>query len=597
MLRRKKKELSPEFLVSDLEGVKQLGKKTKKQKIYIATVGVLLAVALVIGSSFAYLKIESRQEGQNRIATLCLNIEFEEDVNSAINLEQAYPLTDTDGMRLTPYTFKVTNKCSGLVSYQVNMDILDDLMNDEQALKLDFIKTNIISEEKDKDGDVVGRNEHESVLLSTFKESDAITEAAYSSRVIDSGTLRQGHTMEYKLRLWIDEATTLEEGMNKYFTGKVAITGTSEYQFNNNDLQLAIYVDNEVQRDIPSRGAYTVKVDCHGNGNGSWDYNNWGVIVTGFTNGAICDVDFTSQIFFTTFLKNVSESGNATIEKFEQAPTIQTESNALEEYRYTGASPNNYVYFGCSENCTDDNLYRVIGVIPTKNEYGEYEDRVKLIKAKYYTETSSGLLKDTNATYPAAGGSGKGYMWNSSANNQWQASVLQSKVLNGVYWSSLGEYQNYISPAVWYLGAPTYSSYTTYTPDQFYNIERSNTKGYSGGVTYMTANIGLMYPSDYGYSLGSGYREESIYNNSGKYVYNAWLYNLESKYYEWTMTPESSHSNVNAWYLDPAGLVSTFTVYYSGNVWGVRPVFFLKSNVMYNGGDGSASNPYRVIIG
>ena len=276
--------------------------------------------------------------------------------------------------------------------------------------------------------------------------------------------------------------------------------------------------------------------------------------------------------------------------------TEQTGLNAAIDYRYTGKNPNNYVCFGSEATpCPSGNLYRIIGVIPTQStEDGPYENRVKLIKNNYYTETSSGLLLSSNGTYPPGGGSGKGYQWNNSANNQWQASVLQSKVLNGVYYSSLGEYQNFISPAVWYLGAPTYSSYQTYTPDQFYNLERSNTKGHSGGATYMTANIGLMYPSDYAYSIGSGYRGESVYNNAGKYVYNAWLYNLESKYYEWTMTPESSHSNVLAWFLRPGGYVDSINVYYSIYVWGVRPTFYLKESVLYSNGDGSLENPYYI---
>ena len=112
----------------------------------------------------------------------------------------------------------------------------------------------------------------------------------------------------------------------------------------------------------------------------------------------------------------------------------------------------------------------------------------------------------------------------------------------------------------------------------------------------MTANIGLMYPSDYGYSIGIGYREESIANNAGKYVYNAWLYNLESKYYEWTMTPESSEGSVRAWYLNPAGRAGYNDVYTSSTVWGVRPTFYLKEEVLYKNGDGTRENPYCIAV-
>ncbi len=295
-----------------------------------------------------------------------------------------------------------------------------------------------------------------------------------------------------------------------------------------------------------------------------------------------------ASVNFSEYIMNKNEVEKITHEETEQTPS-------LTDYRYTGSNPNNYVYFGCSDNCTEDNLYRIIGVLPTQSsDTSSYKNRVKLIKANYYIEEESGLLKDTNATYPAGGGSGKGYQWNSSTNNQWQTSTLQSEVLNGVYWNSLREYQGYIEQAKWYLGAPTYSSYTTYTPDEFYNIERSNNKGYSGGETNFIGNIGLMYPSDYGYSIGKESQELSIYESQTNYIENAWLYQLENKYYEWTMTPESSTSNVYAWDLRPDGYVHRSYVFHSNNMWGVRPTFYLKEEVIYVGGTGTSSDPYRI---
>ncbi len=356
---------------------------------------------------------------------------------------------------------------------------------------------------------------------------------ANEARALTTGVLNAKESVTYSLKIWMDESVTIDDPtMNKEWIGKISVTSSL--------IQIASNT-------------------------------------------------------FSEYLINKSKT-DTSIEQLNHDETDQT--SALTDYRYVGANPNNYVYFGCSDNCTEDNLYRVIGVLPTQStESGEYKNRVKLIKANYYIEEESGLLKDTNATYPAGGGSGKGYQWNSSASNQWQTSTLQSRVLNGVYWNSLGEYQGYIEQAKWYLGAPHYDSYTTYTPDEFYNIERSNTKGYSGGETNFIGNIGLMYPSDYGYSIGNGYREESVYNNSGKYVSDAWLYNLESKYYEWTMTPESGNSRVRAWYLYPAGYLC-YDNYVSDSsfVWGVRPTFYLKEDVMYKSGNGSIDNPYKISL-
>ena len=86
----------------------------------------------------------------------------------------------------------------------------------------------------------------------------------------------------------------------------------------------------------------------------------------------------------------IMNKNDASIEEITHEATEQTP--ALTDYRYTGKDPNNYVYFGCEgTECTEDNLYRIIGVIPTQSTVdGEFENRVKLIKADYYTENESG---------------------------------------------------------------------------------------------------------------------------------------------------------------------------------------------------------------
>ena len=86
--------------------------------------------------------------------------------------------------------------------------------------------------------------------------------------------------------------------------------------------------------------------------------------------------------------------------------------------------------------------------------------------------------------------------------------------------------------------------------------------------------------------------------NKENYIYNSWLYSLESKYYEWTMTPESSYYTPSAWYVYPTGEVR---IEYASDAnkrfyWGIRPTFYLKSNVLYKSGTGTKENPYRIGI-
>ena len=76
------------------------------------------------------------------------------------------------------------------------------------------------------------------------------------------------------------------------------------------------------------------------------------------------------------------------------------------------------------------------------------------------------------------------------------------------------------------------------------------------------------------------------YNNNTN-VNNNWLF---MGVYEWTISPDASGSN------------SPFVVFGDGRLFnfgvelilGVRPVFYLNSNVTYAGGTGTETDPYRV---
>ena len=271
-------------------------------------------------------------------------------------------------------------------------------------------------------------------------------------------------------------------------------------------------------------------------------------------------------------------------------------------YRYAGANPNNYVCFGSTTTpCPDENLYRIIGVL---NDNGEYQ--VKLIKADYTTSAMLGTDgRDYYGSYVDAWGESSNYkgnmtqsdiaayMWNydtsvsSNGSNNWTTSEFNTINLNTNYWNYLGAtWQNLIAPTTWHLGGMTSSDNTA---KAFYDGERNNA-GYGSNPTTYTDEIGLMYPSDYGYAaypdawttnLGS-YSNSSITSNN-------WLYMGLS---EWTITPHSSRSSF-VFYVDYTG---NLDYNYAHNGSAVRPVFYLKSNVEYNGGTGTESDPFTLVV-
>ena len=271
-------------------------------------------------------------------------------------------------------------------------------------------------------------------------------------------------------------------------------------------------------------------------------------------------------------------------------------------YRYSGANPNNYVCFGSTTTpCPAENLYRIIGVL---NDNGEYQ--VKLIKSDYTTSAMLGTDgRDYNGSYVDMWGESsdyKGnmtqsdiaiYRWNYDTSvsregtNNWTTSEFNTINLNTNYWNYLGAtWQNLIAPTTWHLGGMTSTSNIA---KAFYDGERNNA-GYGSNPTTYTDEIGLMYVSDYGYAAypDAWTTNLNFYNNSS-ITSNNWLY---MGLYEWTITPYSSYSN-NVFYLYNSG----FLDFYNANRgYSVRPVFYLNSNVEYNGGTGTESDPFTLVV-
>ncbi len=341
----------------------------------------------------------------------------------------------------------------------------------------------------------------------------------------------------------------------------------------NGDIELAVLINGEKTNQFPKKeDGYTIeKIECDHGASAIWDAENWNITISQLnTSKTTCMLSFQSK--FSKFLIDLSES-DPSIEKMSHEETTQTGNNANSDYRYVGKNPNNYVCFGSDlESCPEENLYRIIGVIPTQSSTnGQYENRVKLIKAtnwnsQYYWHNDGNVNVYVN-------------------NNYWENSTLKN-TLNTQFWDSLGNYQKGISPAKWYLGALPQGSYTTHTPNQFYKAERGNKVGTNHLIAY-NANIGLMYPSDYGYSIGSNYQNNSIYEKRNEYESLSWL----SKGSEWTITHVSDYDH--AWYINKT-YVNGANVY--GVQTGVRPSFYLKEEIRYKNGEGTKENPYRIAI-
>ena len=269
-------------------------------------------------------------------------------------------------------------------------------------------------------------------------------------------------------------------------------------------------------------------------------------------------------------------------------------------YRYSGANPNNYVCFGSTESpCPEENLYRIIGIFDDDKD-GNYQ--IKLIKADYTTSDMLGTDgRDYDGAYSYSAPNYKGnmdtstisaYRWNydtsvdTYGSNNWTTSEFNKINLNTNYWNYLDTtWQDLIAETTWRLGGMN----TLGTAKAVYDGERNNA-GYGSNPTTYTDEIGLMYPSDYGYAASPDAWTNNLFNyNNSTITASNWLY---MGLHEWPITPYSSIPN-GVFCVSSSG-----NLYYNSANYGnsARPVFYLKSNVALQGGSGTSSDPYRLAV-
>ena len=229
-------------------------------------------------------------------------------------------------------------------------------------------------------------------------------------------------------------------------------------------------------------------------------------------------------------------------------------------YRYAGAGAdvNNYICLGSSEEtCPDDNLYRIIGVFGDNNHGIKDQQLVKVIK---------------NTSYGT-------YKWNTTMSNDWSSASLNETLNSTFKQEKLSGFEDKIENVTWKISG----DYSSETAKPLY------TREITWATKTHTAQIGLMYASDYGYATTQDYwtTKLSSYDSDSNAYQRNWLCLGER---EWVLTPFNNY-NFSVWYVGSGGGMSGL---YVENTSAVRPSFYLLSSVNFAGGDGTSSSPFRI---
>ena len=283
--------------------------------------------------------------------------------------------------------------------------------------------------------------------------------------------------------------------------------------------------------------------------------------------------------------------------------------------RYYGASPNNYIYFNCSDysNQTSSTCetWRIIGVFDGKlklirgSQIGTYSWDNKNISTGAEDDrgkndwTTARLMKllnpddyyinDNNDKDSAGNYLGYSLYYNSASGMCFTDEGVNYSACD---FTSTGikndETRNMIAETTYNLGG---WNDTGVYPNEIYEYERGTTV-YTGRPTTWTGKIALAYPSDYGYAADLNQCKQTLANyDNSTCTSNNWMKAIitdNGSNHGWLLTPDSSYS-FSAWYSH--GNVGE---YFTGAARGAVPVLSLSSKLGIESGDGSSSNPYKL---
>ena len=308
-----------------------------------------------------------------------------------------------------------------------------------------------------------------------------------------------------------------------------------------------------------------------------------------------------------TFTSNSTITNNSITYQYDTTNSLMKDIG--DNIRYYGASPNNYIYFNCSDYSNQSSstceTWRIIGVFDGKiklirNEsivsYSwDNKDTTTGAKDNYnYGEnnwTDARLMKLLNPGYESETTGGSLY-YNSGSGTCYSG---QNNATTTCNFTSTGikndETRNLISDTTYYLGG---WDYVPVYPNQIYEYERGTTV-YTGRPTTWKGKIALPYPSDYGYAADLGKCSQNLYNYSDSTcTSNNWMEATLGVYSGgWLLTPYSKYAYI-AWFVSSSGSVYGNGTTYSA--YGVAPVLSLSSELSIKAGIGSSSEPYQLSV-
>lgn len=411
--------------------------------------------------------------------------------------------------------------------------------------------------------------------------SDIVTVAENYSILSNSSSNWTTNNWTFTI-IFINLETNQKENAGKMISGKIYIQQT-EMKFNDATVSF-----------INSSKKYTSSANLKCNNNEVVYDKRYRELNIKNLNRTRCMVEYIESernLIFSEFLIGLSNTNSAqgTGKIIHEIYVDPWKNNIDTGYRYEGKNPNNYVWF-------NNELWRIIGVFDENTHGSVGQNLVKIIRS----EPLGNLV------------------WDKSNVNNWETSDINN-ILNNYYYYSLDgtnsdhcigvsatnlilyencnytksginvDYRNMVKKSLWHLGETLNVGVTS---GEMYKYERGTAVGSNtGNSTEVINNIGLMYASDYGYSVLESDCSRSTrlgaYNESQSCAGASWLYGIGN---EWTITTSNTNSRTVFGIVTEGRLHSPDARY----TYLFRPTLYLNENTILIEGDGSINNPYII---
>ena len=595
----------------------------KKLKLYY---GLLVTVLCIIGVSFAWFRLYLSQTENNTIASrTCFNTTLTEDT-SKISLTDAFPITDEDGLKQTPFTFTIKNNCNSYVKVYITIDSTYRESTDTSYLKDNYMKVNISPK---------GTTDGASKILGSQTLTDL--ENDRKGYIIVSTGLKANEEKSYDLRIWMDSSVTTEQGLNKIWTGKIVVVSNAS---NEPTFADAILANNEVKAPLTTPGeeisAHT-KDDIEDNTiSVSSTYQTYYFTYgTGYeASGSkfnLTGTAVTSDTYANSYKSLVGKylpSFYAFVAGSSTAGTMKTTTNLSSVYYVVSATSSSFVYRQITSNkniteallaSTEDDYgtsYYFRGAV--KNNYVQFANKcwrivritgdvsVKLVLHNDNTEGTSNPCSSANNSDTAAFARYSGTTYKSAFNTSYNdnayvgfmygtagssdyatahANTNKSTILTNLetwYTDNLASYEDKLADTIWCNDKSTNTNFITDRGLVYYGgglgYGTNQTEGY-GAYNRLSNKLSykkipsLICPNDYNGGKLSKFTVNDTTSGNGELTYKVGLLTADEIAFSGSIASTNNRSTylqentgIDYWWtFSPSAFSGTAKVWYTGS--------------------------------